>query len=363
MSLNSTELSILAFFIVIGPLIFLHELGHFIAARLNRIRVEEFGIGYPPRMFTLFELKGTKYTLNWLPLGGFMRPAGEDDPAVGGGFASASKGARLTVLIAGPAANVLVAFALLVAMFMIGAPTPVDEPGALVARIEPDSPAEQAGLQVQDIILFADDVEIDHYEALTNHIRNRVAEAPGEPIVLTVMRGSSTLHIEVTPRTNPPEGQGPIGIQIQSRFEIRQYGLLEAVGEALKELATYARAFVELPVAVIQQQIPARYLRPVSVIGISQLGGQAIDSSIDQNVAWPIIRLTAAISIALAITNLLPLPALDGGRILFVLIEAVRGRRVDPQRETVVHLIGFAILVTAMLVFVYLDIVDPLVVR
>jgi regulator of sigma E protease len=256
-----------------------------------------------------------------------------------------------------------VAFLLLVAMFMIGAPIPSDSPGALVVTVEPGSPAEQAGLQPQDVITRADDTPIDTYAVLTTYIRNHVSEAPGEPIVLTVMRGSSTLEMDVTPRVNPPDGQGPTGIQVQPIIEIRQYDLLSAIGQSLQELAAYARAFVELPIAVIQQQIPARYLRPVSFVGISQLGGQAIDNSINQSVAWPIIRLTAAISIALAITNLLPLPALDGGRILFILIEAIRGKRVDPQRETVVHLIGFAILITTMLVFVYLDLVDPLVVR
>jgi regulator of sigma E protease len=96
-------------------------------------------------------------------------------------------------------------------------------------------------------------------------------------------------------------------------------------------------------------------------VGISQIGGQAIDESFTQQAAWPVIQLTAFISIALGITNLLPLPALDGGRILFVVIEALRGRRVDPKRETLVHLVGFAILLTAMVLFVYLDIVDPLV--
>ncbi|NLH09169.1 MAG: RIP metalloprotease RseP, partial [Chloroflexi bacterium] len=120
-------------------------------------------------------------------------------------------------------------------------------------------------------------------------------------------------------------------------------------------------AFVELPSLIAQNQIPTRYLRPVSVIGISQMGGQAMEASLSQAAAWPIIQLTALISLALAITNLLPIPALDGGRILFVLIETIRGKRISPEREAVVHFVGFALLVTAMIAFMYLDIVDPLI--
>src|SRR5687767_538262 len=197
MNLGSTGLSILSFFIVIGPLIFFHELGHFLAARWNNIHVEEFGIGYPPRMLTLFERNGTKYTLNWLPLGGFMRPAGEEDPQVGGGFASSSKKARIAVLAGGPGANVIIAFVLLFVMFMTGAP--VELPGAEIVAVEPNSPAADAGLEEGDIIMRADDVEISSYDKLTSHILQHTQENPGEPITLTVQRAGETLNLDVVP--------------------------------------------------------------------------------------------------------------------------------------------------------------------
>lgn len=355
MDIPQTELAILAFIVVIGPLIFFHELGHFLAARWNNIIVEEFGIGLPPRIVTLFQQAGTKFTLNWLPLGGFMRPAGEDDPTIPGGMAGAPKLARLEVLAAGPLANILIAYVLLVIMFAIGAPE--DMPGARIIKVEPSTPAAVSGLSVGDVITAADGVKINQYGDLTAYIYSHV----GQPINLSITRGSNDMTLSITPRANPPEGQGPTGIQVEAITQTKTYSVFGAMIRAGEEMGQLFKNFVDLPAAVFRNQVPTRYLRPMSIIGISQVGGEVINSSIQQNVLWPIIKLTSYISLALAITNLLPIPALDGGRILFVLIEAVRGRRVDPRRETMVHLVGFAILLAAMLVFMYLDITDPLI--
>ncbi len=350
-----TGLAIIAFFVVIGPLIFFHELGHFLAARWFGITVEEFGIGYPPRMVTLFEQKGTRFTLNWIPLGGFMRPAGEDDPNIPGGLASASKLARFTVLAAGPAANMIAALLLLIGMYMFGAPEQL--PGAQVALVEAESPAAEAGLETGDIIIRADAVEIETFDDLTAYIYSKL----GEPITLTTMRGAEELTFTMTPRSVSPDGQGPTGIRIEPVVEIRTYGPVAAVGRSVSELGAMFQTYADIPRMIRENEIPARYLRPVSVIGISQMSGQTITTSVEQNSAWPIIQLTAYISVALAITNLLPIPALDGGRILFVIIEAIRGKRIDPEREMAIHFVGFAVLMLAMVVFLYLDIVDPLV--
>ena len=350
-----TQRAILAFFVVIGPLIFFHELGHFLAARWNKIKVEEFGIGLPPRMLTLFQQGGTRFTLNWLPLGGFMRPAGEDDPSVAEGLAGASKMARLEVLAAGPFANIVVAFLLLVVMFMIGAPDV--QPGAKVQLVEAGSPAAAGGLQVGDIILKVDNTTVDQSDTLTNFIYSH----KGQPILVTFQRGSATQTTTITPRVNPPDGQGPTGIQIQEITVLKRYDLFSSIGMASNQFADFFVKFAQVPSMVMNNQVAARNLRPLSFVGISQVGGEYITTSVEQNALWPIIQLTAYISLALALTNLLPIPALDGGRILFVIIEAVRGRRVDPRRETMVHLVGFAMLLAAMLVFVYLDITDPLI--
>lgn len=352
----STGLAIVAFFVVLGPLILFHELGHFLAARWGKVTVEEFGFGLPPRILTLFEQGGTKFTLNLLPLGGFMRPAGENDPTVEGGLAAASKRVRLAVMAAGPGANFITAYIILVIMFMIGAPESI--PGARVEAVEPGSPAEAAGLKVGDVIEKVDDYVIEVHTDLTGYVTSRA----GQQLAFAVTRGEGTsLTIEITPRTAPPEGQGPIGIKFGPASHIVRYGLFGAIVRAIREIIDI---FLQIPRAVRQVAeglLPARLLRPVSVVGISQIGGLALDNSIEQNVAWPVLQLAAYIGVALAITNLLPLPALDGGRIIFVLIEGIRGRRVDPQRETIVHFVGFAVLLAVMLVFVFLDLVDPLI--
>jgi regulator of sigma E protease len=350
----STGLAILAFIVIVGPLILLHELGHFAAARLFGITVEEFGIGFPPRMLTLFERKGTKYTLNWLPLGGFMRPAGENDATIEGGLAAASRIARFSVMAAGPATNIVVAFLLLVIMFMSGAP--VQQPGVLVADVVRDSPAALAGMEVGDIIMKINDVEI----GASNAPSDVIYENLGTPITITVKRNEALVDLTVTPRTEWPEGQGPTGFAFETIFESKHFGLFAAIGQSLTEIGQYFKTFIQLPAMIIRQQIPARYLRPVSVVGISQLGGQGIEASIETNQAWPILSFASMISLALGITNLLPIPALDGGRILFIIIETIRGKRINQERESLVHFVGFALLIGAMLVFVYLDLVDPL---
>ncbi|MBN1427870.1 MAG: site-2 protease family protein [Anaerolineae bacterium] len=353
---TSTLLAILAFFVVLGPLIFFHELGHFLASRWGKVTVEEFGIGLPPRAVTLFEQGGTKFTLNWLPLGGFNRLSGENDPAIEGGLAAATKWVRFVVLAAGSGANIIVAFILLMIMFMTGALE--IKPGALIAKVEPGSPAENAGLVEGDIVIIADGRVIEQYSDLVDHINSHT----GQPIALTIVRDSSTLELSITPRTNPPEGQGPTGTQVgHVGTEVRRYGFFAAIKRSGEEFLNFFQMIPRAVQWVREGLISPRFLRPVSIVGISQIGGQALDDSFEKQAAWPILGLAANISIALAFTNLLPLPAVDGGRIMFVLVEGIRGRRVDPQRETLVHFVGFALLLVLMLFLVYLDIVDPLI--
>ena len=350
------EFAVIAFVLVIGPLILIHEAGHFIVAKLSGIHVEEFGIGFPPRLFTLFERGGTRYTINAIPLGGFVRTVGEDDPTIEGGLAAASKRARIAVLVAGSGANLLAAYVILVATFMLGWQDVL--PGAAIEEVVPNSPAAEAGLMAGDLVLYANGQYVEYRDVLIEEIHSNI----GQPVSLTIERGGETLDLIVTPREEWPENQGPTGILVSSLVEFRKYGLLEAMGGAAREVVLTARLYVEIPALIIRESLPLSILRPVSVVGISQMGGQAIEESLYVGQWFPILRLTSFISMALALTNLLPLPALDGGRIMFVLLEAIRGRRLDPQREGLVHFVGLAVLLMLMVVFVYLDLVNPVVV-
>ena len=352
--MESFWLNVLAFFVVIGPLILIHELGHFIGARLTGVPIQEFGIGYPPRLMKLFERKGTEFTLNAIPLGGFVRPLGEDDPTVEGGLSASSKRTRLIVLSAGSIANVVGGYILLVVMFMAGAQ--VDAPGARILEVMPDSPAAAAGLQANDIILRADDFVVERSDLLSDYTHTHV----GQPIAFAVLRGDETVTITLTPLADPPPGQWPVGIRYTAVTELRHYAFFPALGQAAVTIREVVETLFRLPIEIIRNQIELRFLRPVSVVGMSQLGGIAISQSVARNTLAPVLELTAFISIALAITNLLPIPALDGGRILFVLIETIRGRRVNPEREKLIHYVGFVLLLGLMVVLVYLDIADPL---
>jgi regulator of sigma E protease len=347
-----------AFILVLTPIILIHELGHFVAARLSGIRVDEFGLGFPPRAVKLFKRGDTLYSLNWIPVGGFVRPAGEDDPSVPGGLAAASKKARLFTLSAGSGANFLFAIFLLWIAFMLGPPRyrpTVDE-------IVEDSPAMVAGLMTGDIILEVNNVPADSTEV----VRDAVYESVGKPISLLVLRGEEELNLSVTPRKPGEyiEGQeGPTGIRISDSATGEKnpgtpIGSLRMAGQTVSDVVL---GTLRAPLMLIRGQISASEARPISVVGISQLAGRAAEETATQRDWFPLLWFAAVISVALGFTNLLPIPALDGGRITFVLLEAVRGRRIEPEREGMVHLVGMLVLLGLMVLIIIQDIVNPII--
>ncbi len=347
-----------AFILVLTPIILIHELGHFVAARLSGIRVDEFGLGFPPRAVKLFKRGDTLYSLNWIPVGGFVRPAGEDDPSVPGGLAAASKKARLFTLSAGSGANFMFAIFLLWIAFMLGPPRyrpTVDE-------IVDGSPAMVAGLMTGDIILEVNNVPADSTEV----VRDAVYESAGKPISLVVLRGEEEINLSVTPR-KPGEyidGQeGPTGIRISDRATGEKdprnaVGSLKMAGQTVSDVVL---STLRAPLMLIRGQISASEARPISVVGISQLAGRAAEETATQRDWFPILWFAAVISVALGFTNLLPIPALDGGRITFVLLEGIRGRRIEPEREGMVHLVGMLVLLGLMVLIIIQDIVNPII--
>jgi regulator of sigma E protease len=349
-----------AFFLVLTPIILVHELGHFWAARWCNIKIDEFGLGFPPRAARLFERGGTLFTLNWIPLGGFVRPAGEDDPNVPGGLAGASKRARFTVLVAGAVANFIFAILLFWVAFMIGPPS-FDESRVAIRSIQADSPAMAAGLQADDIIVEVNGAAVTSTEMLVAEIHAQV----GQPVQLLVDRAGRLLTITVTPR-RPGEygsGEGPTGIALMHppAGQRASMGLVGSATAAVDTVWNVIWGTLRAPVMLIRGEISPSMARPVSVVGISQLAGHAAETTATTGDWFPILFFAGVISVALGFTNLLPLPALDGGRILFVLIEAIRGRRVEPEREGFVHMVGMLFLLGLMVLIIVQDIVNPII--
>lgn len=344
-----------AFALILTPIIFVHELGHFLAARFFDIRVDEFGIGFPPRAVKLFERNGTIYSLNWIPLGGFVRPAGEDDPSVPDGLAAASKTARFVTLSAGALANFVLAFFIFWMAFMIG-------PSAVaVEEVQPNTPAMSAGLQSGDLILEVNDQLVESSGILVA----AVTEHAGENIELLVQRGEEVFPVTLMPRAPgeyDPESEGPIGISLGfGRSDRLARGPIGAVSASVRSIGEIIYLTVSAPIMLMEGEITAEQARPVGPVGISQIAGQTAEYTATTGDWFQLLRITAFISVALGFTNLLPIPALDGGRLLFVVIEAVRGRRIEPEREGLVHLVGMLFLLGLMFLLIIQDISNPII--
>jgi regulator of sigma E protease len=334
-------------------LIIIHELGHFIVARLLKVEIEEFGLFFPPRIATLFEAGGTKFTLNAIPLGGFVRPKGENDPEVEGGLAAASPWVRLAVLSAGPIANLLTAALLYAIIFMqIGSP---QQDRVLIANVVEQSPAAAAGLVPGDILVRVGGQVIDGFESLQSVIQNNL----GQPIEVVYERDGQILTTSLTPRQNPPPNQGPIGIEMGN--PTRPVGLAEAIPAGLQATYYHSMAIVELPVRLLTGDVDPDMGRPVGIVGMISIYSEVREGELQPGlpVLTGVLIFFTNISVSLGLLNLMPFPALDGGRILFTLPEIFLRRRVPPQFENVVHLIGFGLLLMLIIYITVQDVISP----
>lgn len=346
---------IAAFILVLTPVVLAHELGHFLAARLCGIRIEEFGLGLPPRAAKLFTHQGTVYSLNWVLIGGFVRPAGENDPSVPGGLAAASWPARLFVLAAGAGANFLLAVGVLWLAFMLG-PKATE-----ITAVLPQSPAATAGLQPGDVLLTMNGIIVDSPRIIADIGFGQ----GGQSVPVTVLRNGDEILTMLTPRRSgeyDAAREGPIGIEVdQLTGNIYLHRApREAAAEAINYLSQVVATTLRAPGQLIRGEMSAEDARPVSVVGLSQIAGNAAANSVITSSFFPVLLMLGLINVALGLTQLLPLPALDGGRILFVLIEAIRGRRLTPERETAVHRAGMYVLLLLTVVFILRDLIDPI---
>jgi len=421
---------------ILAILILIHELGHFVSARLVGIRVEEFGIGIPPRIAGI-RRGGVLYSINWLPIGGFVRVLGEDGKSLApDSMIAKGKLARTFFFAAGSIMNLLLAFVLTIVM--VGSQGE-NKNLTYIVGVNNGSPAAAAGWVQGDRVLKVNGKNITGVQQLID----TVSASGSGPINFVVQRGNETLNSTITPRTDPPAGQGPIGISLDEAFQAKihvssvdanspaavagikqgdeitsingkpidnavsyRYTFLNNAGKTIpvvverdgqpvtlqfavpklsetqSELRLGVNAtqdFVMYPVAwwkvvpegikqtfttidqmfhgialLVRGDVPVQGI--AGPIGMGQLTSEVIKAS-DAPVLATLTNITILLSLNLAILNLLPIPALDGGRLLFVLIETLRGgKKVPPEKEGVVHFVGLVILLAFMLVVAFADI-------
>jgi regulator of sigma E protease len=489
---NDLLSAILAFGIVLIPAVIVHEFGHFLAAKSIGITVLEFGIGFPPRIARLFTWRETEFTLNAIPLGGYVRPLGEDiirpvseeetdqqraalaqddiyqserEELAARGFHDtmavneAKPWPRIGFMAAGPIANFIFAFLLFVFIGLIGLP---EEVGArlglsnvtagsavydtglrtndliesvngeyfastedLVRRLEmlmgeevtvtitrqnegesiemfdmillvtqdlldgfdsaveyvlitsvyDESPAGEAGLRPGDLIAEFNDEQVAGTPDPIGLVQSMTLDHAGESVTLSVLRDGEIREISLVPRTDPPVGQGRMGIGIRAEYAAANGNLrfvevaqVESVAQppnialeyGVERVTTIFGLIAEFPARLLSNDTEPEERRIVSAVGVSQLGGAILQDTIEEDEPVILLEYIALISIALGFTNLLPIPALDGGRILFVIVELIRGKPMEPEREGMVHLVGLIFILSIGVIFIINDLLNPL---
>jgi regulator of sigma E protease len=336
-----------------GLLLFVHELGHFLMARITGVKVEEFGFGFPPRLLKMFTWQGTLVSLNVIPFGGFVKPAGEDDPNVEGGLAASSKRIRVLVLLGGVVLNAATAVAAYTIAFKVAFPE-----GAVIQVVEPETPIAAAGLQPGDVIYSVGGAVVRNITEVSQEIRGHL----GESITLGFFRDGLEMEADVVPRETWPEDQGPTGMVIADSVS-GSHGWDEAVGESFRTIADQIQLILQFPAMILRGQFNPATDRPVGPVGILDVTGQIVGVAREYGHWIIILNWIGFVSLALAIGNLLPIPALDGGRLLFVFLEAVRGKRIDPEKERMVNGYSMLVLLGLMVIITWLDLFFPVLPR
>lgn len=351
---------IIEFILIFGVLLFIHEFGHFIFAKLFKINVEEFGFGFPPRLLKIGQFRETEITLNWIPFGAFVRLSGENDPEVKGGFGDSSIIARLMTLIGGPLFNLVLGVVLFAIIFMqVGIP---DLKSVEVYGVNEGSPAEIAGISAGELILEVNGVDITSTEQLSQQVElNR-----GKPITIKLLTLDGEEHIvTATPRMEPPPGEGYLGVTLVNPY--KEASIVEALPYAFRATGGYAVQLLALPGQLIRGTISAEEARPVGPVGIYSIYSQARErdetnaDSTNPEDRLNTLLILAIISVALGFTNLLPIPALDGGRLILLLPEIFLRKKVPAKVENIINMVGFAALIALMVIITTMDIINPIV--
>lgn len=351
-------MTIIVFIVILATLVLIHEFGHFIAAKKNGIKVEEFGLGFPPRVWGK-KIGETLYSINLLPIGGFVKVFGEEYHEDAGDIPKEDKKRafvyqhpikKLAVLFAGVIMNFLLGWVIISYLFTQGVPTPVDN--VIVEQVVPGSPAAQAGLQVNDVLL-----EINNQPLKTPDDLVKLTKQYGDQTVpLEYQRNSQKLETVITPRKNPPANQGSLGVVI-TNFVEKKYPWYTAPYYGLRHSAIITTTIVRELGKTLGSLLSFQNTKidVTGPIGIAQYTGQAIKFGNNA-----VLELTALLSLNLAVVNLLPFPALDGGRIVFVMYEWVTRRRIPAKFEQYMNLFGIITLLGLSVIITYFDILKLL---
>lgn len=327
--------------VMIGVLVFAHELGHFLAAKANGIMVLEFAVGMGPILFAR-QFGETRYSLRLLPIGGFARMAGEDQDEDNNFVPDHRRYdkkpiyARALVSVAGPFTNFLVATLIFAVVFMfVGVPSSAP----LVGNVAPEWPAAEAGVAAGDRIVSISGAEIGSWQDVQAEIFAR----PNQTLSIVLERAEQQVTVQVTPRLDDESGRPQIGIGPS----IERFSFFGSISMGWQETVWFTKQIVELLVNMVSGKIPAEGAGP---IGMIVMVGQVAETGFVN-----LLTFAAIISIQLGLFNLLPIPALDGSRLVFFAIEAVRGKPIDPEKENFVHFLGFVLLMAFMVLVTFKD--------
>ncbi|MFA6409964.1 MAG: RIP metalloprotease RseP [Candidatus Buchananbacteria bacterium] len=368
-------LTIVAFFLVLGVLVIVHELGHFFVARKSGVAVDEFGFGLPPRIFGIYkdetgkwklvglktkETKSTIYSLNWIPMGGFVKIKGEEGEAAtdSDSFAHKSVWIRMLIISAGVFMNVVLAVILLSIGLTVGSPQYLDKKLPAVAKVRdvkirvveilPDFPAAKAGLVAGDSILTIDNQEFPKIEGLQEYLDKKV----GQEVTVKFERDQKVAEVKIVPQILSQTNKGGMGAALAQTGFVSYpwyvawwYGLKETFGMIWSVIYGF---YVILKNLIVSRHLIGEVYGPV---GIATLVGDAARSGF-----LYVMQFTAVLSVIIAVINFLPFPALDGGRVFFLLLEAIRKKPINQKLEAAMHNIGFALLMILVVVVTFRDI-------
>lgn len=345
----------IVFFAILSILVFVHELGHFLVAKWAGILVEEFGFGLPPRLFGK-KVGETIYSINWLPIGGFVRLYGEDgedkkSQFKARSFMHKSKKICAAILTAGVTMNFLLAIAITAYLLTSGVMEPSGH--VHVERVLKESPAEHAGLLQGDSILSITSASTQKEIHTPRELIEETRTHLGSEITVTILRDGSELSITLIPRKDYPPGEGPMGVAI-SDLELKTYSWQEAPWIAVKINSLRAKDMLFGIGTLLFRLVTLQPLQPLQAdvagpIGIAQVTGQAVKFGLKA-----VLEFMSILSLNLAVINILPIPALDGGRLAFVFLEKILGKRFRPAFEQKTHQLGMIILI-ALILFVSLN--------